>query len=143
MGRTGFCGWEAVSRSFVILIVGLYVERWRGQRALEIFLSLLKFTLKFKVLGCGVTCPAGEPTSLKTNHDERPSLEQSGITTNTMVINPTYLAQRTRQCEFRTPDICEDENANVRYSRQLGRRSTTSFEELPGMDSSCTLQLLR
>jgi hypothetical protein len=62
-------------------------------KALE-FLSLLALKLKIKVWSRASLNV--NPSSIRDLHQSK---QRSVTTTSIMVINPTYLAQRTRQCE--------------------------------------------
>lgn len=51
------------------------------------------------------------------------------------MINPTYLAQRTRACKFSFCSIGSHCSTNTTYSRQLGRCEDPRAQVLQGLDT--------
>jgi hypothetical protein len=78
-----------------------------------------------------------------TTSDESACPAAETTTAHTMVINPTYLAQRTRQCEsyptHRFTNWCADGGV---CSCELDGCAEAGCEELSGVDSCCMSTLL-
>lgn len=128
-GRVGGFVWE-YRGLFVVVVVVVVVRGGVCSRAPECIFSALGFKVWCHVLG-----------HQRRSRERLPRFHPSNCasTSNTMVINPTYLAQRTRQCES-SPYNDYRMGVLMLDSCQFGRCPTTSFKELSGMDPCCTLR---